>query len=135
MLIDDNPQLQSRDQRGQQVVIGGGRQRAPGGGGPLGKPGPPAWFRRQLGWQGVGGGPGVAGDLQGERPACRHTLPQTGQHDLSDWTPPAASFDLIFSNAALQWVPRHQVVLRRLWQGVAAGGALALQIPCNPRTP
>jgi len=77
-------------------------------------------------------------DLSAEMLAsARHDLPGCDwqQADLSDWTPPAASSDLIFSNAALQWVPRHQVVLPRLWQGVAAGGALALQIPCNPRTP
>ncbi|MFM8584395.1 MAG: methyltransferase domain-containing protein, partial [Planctomycetaceae bacterium] len=53
-------------------------------------------------------------DLSAEMLAsARHDLPGCDwqQADLSDWTPPAASYDLIFSNAALQWVPRHQVVL------------------------
>jgi trans-aconitate 2-methyltransferase len=39
------------------------------------------------------------------------------------------SFDLVFSNAALHWVPDHATVLPRLLAAVAPGGALAFQVP------
>jgi trans-aconitate 2-methyltransferase len=38
-------------------------------------------------------------------------------------------FDVVFSNAALQWLPDHGPLIERLFQNVAAGGALAFQIP------
>jgi trans-aconitate 2-methyltransferase len=37
--------------------------------------------------------------------------------------------DVVFSNAALQWVHDHGPLVERLFAGVAAGGALAFQIP------
>jgi trans-aconitate 2-methyltransferase len=37
--------------------------------------------------------------------------------------------DLVFSNAALQWVPGHAELTRRLFAQAASGGALAFQIP------
>src|SRR5262249_20280673 len=40
-------------------------------------------------------------------------------------------FDLVFSNAALQWVPDHSVLYPRLFAHVAPGGALAIQIPSD----
>lgn len=48
--------------------------------------------------------------------------------DIQRWTS-AISFDLIFSNAALQWVPDHEREILRLFSLVAPGGALAFQIP------
>ena len=47
----------------------------------------------------------------------------------------AEAFDVIFSNAALQWVPDHLRLLPRLMQRVAPGGALALQVPANLDAP
>jgi trans-aconitate 2-methyltransferase len=51
---------------------------------------------------------------------------------ISEW---AASngeeFDVVFSNAALQWVEDHPAVYPRLFARVAPGGALAAQIPGN----
>jgi len=38
-------------------------------------------------------------------------------------------YDLVFSNAALQWIPRHEELLPRLAGGVRSGGAFAAQIP------
>jgi trans-aconitate 2-methyltransferase len=38
-------------------------------------------------------------------------------------------YDLVFSNATLQWIPRHEELLPRLFSGAAKGGALAAQIP------
>jgi len=40
-------------------------------------------------------------------------------------------YDVVFSNAALQWVENHAEVLGRLMTHVAAGGALAVQMPGN----
>ena len=48
---------------------------------------------------------------------------------------PVAEFDLIFSNAALQWVPNHQELLPRLTRGLKEGGQLAFQIPANDDAP
>lgn len=42
-----------------------------------------------------------------------------------------AAFDLVFANAALQWVPDHETLLARLTGLLAAGGQLAAQVPAN----
>lgn len=44
---------------------------------------------------------------------------------------PRTRFDLIFSNAALQWVPDHERLLPRLADALAPGGQLAVQVPAN----
>jgi len=48
--------------------------------------------------------------------------------DIADWHPDAA-FDVVFSNAALQWLPNHGPLVERLFSCVSSGGALAFQIP------
>ena len=40
--------------------------------------------------------------------------------------------DIVFSNAALQWVPDHEALYPHLFAQVARGGALAVQVPFNP---
>ena len=40
-------------------------------------------------------------------------------------------YDLVFSNAALQWVPDHARLVPALWQRVNPGGQLAVQLPAN----
>lgn len=50
--------------------------------------------------------------------------------DLRTWRAPAP-YDLVFSNAALQWVPNHPELFLRLLNQVGAGGALAVQMPIN----
>lgn len=40
-------------------------------------------------------------------------------------------YDLIFSNAALQWLPDHAALLARLWTHLRPGGVLAVQVPAN----
>ena len=54
--------------------------------------------------------------------------------DIATWTPEAAT-DLLFANAAFQWLPDHTVVLRRLLEAFPAGGVLAVQMPDNTREP
>ncbi len=54
--------------------------------------------------------------------------------DIARWTS-RGDLDLVFSNAALQWVPDHQGVVARWWAGLAPGGQLAVQIPANAGHP
>lgn len=44
---------------------------------------------------------------------------------------PRAPFDLVFSNAALQWVPSHEQLFARVAAGLKPGGQLAIQMPAN----
>jgi trans-aconitate 2-methyltransferase len=39
--------------------------------------------------------------------------------------------DLVFSNAALQWVPDHEPLFRRLTTALTQSGQLAVQMPAN----
>lgn len=48
---------------------------------------------------------------------------------------PEKPFDVVFSNAALQWVPDHERLFARLATMVAPGGQLAVQIPSNQDHP
>jgi len=50
--------------------------------------------------------------------------------DIAQWTP-TAPFDVLFSNAALQWLADHALLLPRLFEQVAPGGMLAVQMPRN----
>jgi trans-aconitate 2-methyltransferase len=50
--------------------------------------------------------------------------------DIAHWEPDGP-VDVIFSNAALQWIPDHLALLPRLLGFVAPGGSLAVQVPNN----
>ncbi len=52
--------------------------------------------------------------------------------DIADWTPEAPA-DLIFANAALQFLPDHDRLFPRLMSQLAPGGFLAVQMPDNVR--
>ncbi|HEC14929.1 MAG TPA: methyltransferase domain-containing protein [Rhodospirillales bacterium] len=54
--------------------------------------------------------------------------------DLAVWNPPPKS-DLIFSNAALHWLDRHDELLPRLLGQLKPGGVLAVQMPANFSAP
>ncbi|MGW1013993.1 trans-aconitate 2-methyltransferase [Streptomyces termitum] len=54
--------------------------------------------------------------------------------DLADWTPDGP-YDLIVSNAALQWVPGHADALPGWIDGLRPGGTLAFQVPGNSAAP
>ncbi|WP_419173522.1 methyltransferase domain-containing protein [Victivallis lenta] len=41
------------------------------------------------------------------------------------------SFDVVYSNACIQWVPDHPALLRRMMDILAPGGVMAVQIPNN----
>ena len=56
------------------------------------------------------------------------------QADIADWRP-EAPVDLIFSNAALHWVPGHATLFPRLMSFVKSGGVLAVQMPNQNAAP
>ncbi|MBP0482596.1 methyltransferase domain-containing protein [Sagittula sp. M10.9X] len=56
------------------------------------------------------------------------------QADITEWAPQETPA-LIFSNAALQWVPDHVTILPRLVDSLAPGGTLAVQVPHQNNAP
>ncbi|MFJ6984950.1 MULTISPECIES: trans-aconitate 2-methyltransferase [unclassified Streptomyces] len=54
--------------------------------------------------------------------------------DLTTWTPDE-TYDLLISNAALQWVPGHLDALPAWLDGLAPDGTLAFQVPHNLDAP
>ncbi|MGW6015714.1 trans-aconitate 2-methyltransferase [Streptomyces sp. NPDC055210] len=54
--------------------------------------------------------------------------------DLTQWAP-TETYDLIVSNAALQWVPGHLEAFEAWLDAVAAGGTFAFQVPDNIDAP
>lgn len=53
--------------------------------------------------------------------------------DIAAWQ--GAEQDIVFSNAALQWVADHRSVLARWRAALSASGQLAVQVPCNADHP
>ncbi|AMJ63405.1 trans-aconitate 2-methyltransferase [Bosea sp. PAMC 26642] len=64
--------------------------------------------------------------------AARKRLPDVAFEvaDIANWAN-AGPFDVILSNAALQWVPDHEALLPALMTKLRAGGSLAVQMPDN----
>ena len=64
--------------------------------------------------------------------AARQRLPSITFElsDIADWQP-AVPPDLVYANAALQWVPDHARLLPRLMATLTPGGVLAVQMPDN----
>ena len=54
--------------------------------------------------------------------------------DLAAWTP-REPVDLLFANAVFQWVPDHQMAMKRVIEGLPQGGVFAAQMPDNTREP
>ena len=54
--------------------------------------------------------------------------------DLNAWQPEAAP-DVIFTNAALHWLPDHDALFPQLFGQLASGGVLAVQMPRNFAAP
>lgn len=68
--------------------------------------------------------------------AARERLPniQFELADLTTWADPGP-FDVILSNAVMQWVPGHDALFPDLLGKLSAGGSLAIQIPDNADQP
>lgn len=65
---------------------------------------------------------------------ARQSCPQHHwmEGDIREWAEGVGgSFDLVFSNAALQWVEDHAALFPKLLRRVAPGGFLAVQMPNN----
>ena len=64
--------------------------------------------------------------------AARKRMPDTRFElaDLTTWGEPGP-FDVILSNAVMQWVPGHDTLFPRLVQKLSVGGSLAIQMPDN----
>src|SRR5262249_43151595 len=56
------------------------------------------------------------------------------QADIPSWSPDKP-VDLIISNAALQWVPDHDVLITRLVKQLSSDGNLAVQMPYHFQNP
>lgn len=56
------------------------------------------------------------------------------QQSLADWQPKHAA-DIIYSNAALHWLPDHRALFKKLVDHLAPGGVLAVQMPRNFNAP
>ena len=52
-------------------------------------------------------------------------LRRDANEDISD----LGSFDIVFSNSVLHWMPDHQALLPRLFRSMGSNGAIAIQIP------
>jgi trans-aconitate 2-methyltransferase len=54
--------------------------------------------------------------------------------DISRWSPDQ-KYDVIFSNATLQWLSEHRILIPRLLSFLESGGTLAFQVPHNMNAP
>ena len=52
------------------------------------------------------------------------------QSDIDTWKP-TQKYDVIFSNAALQWCHHHKELFAKFFQALNPGGQLAIQMPMN----
>lgn len=52
------------------------------------------------------------------------------KHSVDEFTP-TEKFDLIFSNAALQWLPDHPRLFPRIFSWLKPSGQIAIQMPAN----
>ncbi|MDQ5987574.1 MAG: Trans-aconitate 2-methyltransferase [Syntrophus sp. SKADARSKE-3] len=65
-----------------------------------------------------------------------HTDPQVHWilADVVNWAP-ETEYTIVFSNAALQWIPDQENVIKKLFGCVRSHGALAIQVPANSKSP
>ena len=78
---------------------------------------------------GVDGSAAMLEKARATVPDCRFE-----QGDFFQWQP-AEPLDLIYTNAALQWVDRHETLFPRLLSLLAPSGVLAVQMPAMHATP
>jgi trans-aconitate 2-methyltransferase len=78
---------------------------------------------------GLDSSPNMLREARERLPGCRFI-----EADMTTWLP-APETDLLFANAAFQWVPDHPQVMRRLLEALPPGGVLAAQMPDNTQEP
>lgn len=73
-------------------------------------------------------------DSSSEMLAKSKTFETSGFHfekaDIKTYQP-SNPLDLIFSNAALQWLPNHETLFPRILSWASSQGQVAIQMPCN----
>jgi trans-aconitate 2-methyltransferase len=74
---------------------------------------------------GLDNSPAMIGSGKERLPGTRFELA-----DVAAWQP-AEPQDLVYANATLQWLPEHEQLFPRLFEQVAPGGVLAVQMPDN----
>ncbi|MFD1704497.1 trans-aconitate 2-methyltransferase [Methylopila henanensis] len=80
---------------------------------------------------GVDSSPDMLAAARGRLPSARFV-----EADIAHWAPGEAERpDVIFANAALQWLPDHETLFPRLLRALAPGGVLAVQMPDNLQEP
>lgn len=72
---------------------------------------------------GIDTSPAMIAEARAKVPGARFEIA-----DGAVWAP-EVPVDLVFSNATLQWIPDHRVLLPRLMEWLAPGGVLAVQMP------
>ncbi len=78
---------------------------------------------------GVDDSPSMLAKAAEELPGARWV-----EQSIADWQAEVPA-DVVYSNAALHWLPHHDRLLARLAGNVAAGGVLAVQMPKNFAAP
>jgi len=56
-------------------------------------------------------------------------------HEKAENLTDEKKYSLVFSNAALQWIDNHEILIPNLWKLVEENGAFAAQIPCFEKMP
>jgi len=79
---------------------------------------------------GIDSAPDMIDAARARLPGARFVL-----GDITNWQDDGAAPDVIFANAALQWVPGHATLLPALLARLAPGGSLAVQMPDNLQEP
>ena len=92
-----------------------------------------AWLHAELGAQATLGIDASATMLEQARALgsdrLRFEAGDIARFETEPWG--SEAYDLVFSNAALQWLPDHEALFGRLVSLVAPGGQLAVQMPAN----
>jgi trans-aconitate 2-methyltransferase len=92
-----------------------------------------AWLHGQLGARETTGIDSSEAMLAQARDQTQHGLRfehgDIARPESEPWG--AEAYDLVFSNAAIQWVPDHKALFPRLAGLVAPGGQFAVQMPAN----
>ncbi len=78
---------------------------------------------------GLDSSPNMLREARERLPSCRFI-----EADMTVWLPDEGT-DLLFANAAFQWVPDHPQIMRRLLEALPPGGVLAVQMPDNTQEP
>ena len=78
---------------------------------------------------GIDSSEAMLAEARARLPDCRFE-----RHDVAEWQPEDAP-DLVYANATLQWVPGHEILVPRLFELLAPGGVLAVQMPDNREEP